>query len=1003
MKNPLPKVKFSMVAPAGQSEKSKILKCVFAFLFLLFASSAAFAQKQVSGRVTAASDNSALPGVTVVVKGTNTGTSTDPDGRYSIEIPAGQDVLTFTFVGYTAQDVAVGNRTTVNVTLREDAKALEEVVVVGYGTQRREEVTAAVANVTQEEFRQSGARNALDLVQGKVAGLVITRSSSNPNTGVAIQLRGVGSINGGNSPLVVIDGIPGGNLDLLQQDDIESISVLKDGSAAAIYGTRANGGVILVTTKKGKAGKAQFDYNTYFRKEYERDRPDFMTAEQWRARVADKIWNRPDLGASTDWYGLLLNKKNLTQNHNLALSGGGENTTYRASIFYQDLQGIARENERKQYGGRISINHTGFQDRLSAQINLATNFNNANLLGGGGWESSLQRNPTQSLYNQDGTYFFEPTTTNQVARLAQETNKRQQQTSSADAKFSLETLKNLRASVFLAVQRNNILDGAYRLLASESSLENGDAPGGGYASRSTSLSNNYTFEPTIDYNTTIAGNHSLNAVVGYSYQYFVNEGFDGNNRGFVNDIFQENNLGTGSQLRLGKSGLGSFKNDNKLIAFFGRANYSFNNKYLLSLILRREGTSRFGANNKWGNFPAVSVGWNITNEDFMDAVTFIDNLKFRAGYGVTGNQEIGNYNSLVTLGGGGSYLFPDGIYRETYGPTRNPNPDLKWEEKHEINVGLDFSLLNNRLGGSIDVFQRRIVDLLGNYQSQQPPFVLDNINANVGTLVGKGIELTLNAQAMKVQDFTWNVDLIGSTASSRLESFSNDVYKAQERTFGGIPGPGAMGDAILTREGGKIGEFVGKRFAGFDDKGNWLFYKRDGSKVPANQINRSVDPNVTDLAVIGNAVPKYFASLTNDFRYKNLGLRVFLRGRFGYDILNAQAIQYGNTVAGTNVLNSAFGKYAELAGQSLQYSDYFIEKGDHLKVDEVTLSYDFKLNTSYVRNLRVYATGANLATITGYTGTDPDYIGVTGLGPGIQGLDIYPNTRSFLIGLSVGF
>jgi len=387
----------------------------------------------------------------------------------------------------------------------------------------------------------------------------------------------------------------------------------------------------------------------------------------------------------------------------------------------------------------------------------------------------------------------------------------------------------------------------------------------------------------------------------------------------------------------------------------------------------------------------------------MEGNTFINNLKFRAGYGVTGNQDIGNYNSLVTLGTSGSYLFPDGIYRQTYGPSRNPNPDLKWEEKHEMNVGLDFSVLNDRLGGTIDVFQRRIVDLIGNYQTQQPPYILDNINANVGTLVGRGIELTLNAQAMKAQDFTWNIDLVGSTASSRLESFSNDVFKAQERTFGGIPGPGALGDAILTREGGKIGEFVGKRFAGFDDKGNWLFYTRDGAKVPANQINRSVDPNVTDLAVIGNAVPKYFASLTNDFRYKNLGLRVFLRGRFGYNILNAQALQYGNTVGGTNILNSAFDRYAELVNQSYQYSDYYIEKGDHLKLDEVTLSYNFKLNTAYIRNLRVYATGANLATFTSYTGTDPDYISVTGLGPGIQGLDIYPNTRSFLIGLSVGF
>lgn len=955
---------------------------------------------QVRGKVTSAKDNSPLPGVTVVVKNTARGATTDVDGNYSIQVSGPQDVLVFSFIGTVDQEVTVGNQSTINVALQEDTKLLEEVVVVGYGTQKREQITSAVSNVSEEDFNQSGARNAMDLVQGKVAGLTVARSSSNPNSGVALQLRGVGSISGGNSPLVVIDGIPGGNLDLLQQDDIASISVLKDGSAAAIYGTRANGGVILVTTKKGKPGQARFDYNTYFRKEYERNRPDFLTTEEFRARITDGTLNRTDFGATTDWYGLLLDKNNLSQNHNLAISGGGNNTTYRVSTYYQDLQGIAKENGRQQYGGRVSVNHTGLQDMLTAQINLATNFNKANLLGGGGWESSLQRNPTQSVYNPDGTYYYELTSTNQVARLDNQKSNRQQQTTSGDAKFTLEPIKNLRVSAFGSIVRNSYDDNFYASLASEPSLES--YRGGGYASKSSFLSQSYTFEPTIDYNTIIADDHQINAVAGYSYQYYVEEGFNANNWGFVNDVFEENNLGAGVQLREGLAGMGSFKNDNTLIAFFGRVNYSYRDKYLLSLIFRHEGSSRFGANYKWGDFPAISAGWNISREDFMQGVSFVDNLKLRAGYGVTGNQDIGNYNSLVTLGTGGSYRFPDGSYRQTYGPNRNPNPNLKWEVKKELNIGVDFGLLNNHLGGSIDVFTRRIDDLIGNFQTQIPPYVINNINANIGTLQANGVELTLNAVPIQKQDFTWSIDLVGSTASSKLVSFSNDVFKVTELYYAGVPGYGALGNAILTREGGKIGQFWGKRFAGFDEDGDWLFYKRDGSAVPASQLNNSIDPEETDLAVIGNAVPKYFASMTNDFSYKNWGLRVFLRGRFDYDILNSMAISYGNQRSGTNLLNDAFTKYAEVKGP-YQYSDYYIERGDFVKVDEVTLSYNFKLKTPYIRNLRVYATGANLATITGYSGSDPDYVAVTGLGPGVQGLDPYPNTRSFLLGLNVGF
>lgn len=808
---------------------------------------------------------------------------------------------------------------------------------------------------------------------------------------------------------MVIDGIPGGNLDLLQQDDIESFDVLKDGSAAAIYGTRANGGVILVTTKKGKSGPARYDYSSYVRKEYIQRRPDFMTAAEYRQKIAEGVipaqYGTGVYGYNTDFFDAIVNHDNLTQYHNLAISGGGNNANYRASIFYSDLQGISLKNNRSQYGGRISINQKGFENRLTTQINLATNFNKANLIGGGGWESQLVKIPTLSIYNPNGTYYFEPTSTNEYARLFQEKSLRDQQTSSGDVKFTLEILKGLRASFFGSVQRNAYVDNYYADINSEVSLENpvtpaggGQSAPGGRASKSTALSIDYAMEPTIEYTTTIRKNHRITALTGYTYQYGFSESFNASNSGFVNDLFHEDNLGAGNQLPAGKAGMGSGKSDNTLIAFFGRLNYSFLEKYMATLIFRREGSSRFGANDKWGNFPAASVGWSIDREAFMSNVELVNSLKLRVGYGITGNSGIPNYRSLVTLGTGGFYLNPDGAWRQTYGPSRNPNPNLRWEKKKELNIGLDFAILNNRLSGSIELYKRRTEDLLEDYNTQLPPFIQPTIYTNVGTIENRGIELTLNAVAIQTKDFRWDMDLAASTNRNKMVSFSNDVYRITFKTYGGIGGFGALGDAIRTVEGGDLGNFYGKRFAGFDANGKWQFYKADGkTKVPFSQITND------DLAVIGNGIPKFYLSWTSNFAYKGFDLRVFFRGRFGYQILNTMELSYGNKVAlPNNLLRSAFTTHAQL-NDTYQYSDYYLEDGGFLKLDNVTLGYKFKLNTPYIRNLRVYASGQNLLLITKYKGNDPDFVNDTGLGAGVDSRGPYPSTRQIAVGVNLGF
>lgn len=993
-----------------------VLQC----LLCLMLSLSVFAQTRVvtgkpaqvvTGKVVAEKTNEPLVGVTVQIPGKTQGVVTDAEGNFSIQVPPGTRRLSFSYVGHHTQEVEIGASGKLSVAMVADGKSLDDVVVVGYGTLKRKEVTSAVSSVKPDEFRQSGARNALDVIQGKVAGLTITRTSNNPNSGVSIILRGATSLQGSNSPLIVIDGIPGGNLDLLQQDDIASIDVLKDGSAAAIYGTRANGGVILITTKKGRPGPGRFDYSTYFRKEYLAQRPDFLTAAEYREQIAKgTIGQQYDQGSSDDMYEALLDHGNLTQYHNLALSGGGTGSAYRGSVYYQDLQGMAKQSARKNYGGRLSFNQRGLNNKLSAQLDVATNFNNANMLGNDiNWETALTRNPTQPIFKPDGTYLEDATAANQLARLNQETYKRSQQTSSLSGKVTLEILKGLKASAFGSLQRDAYVDNQYRILASRSSVY--DYQGGGYAYKGERTENNYAFEPTLEYAGSFANKHTVSAVAGYSYQYGVWESFNASNNGFLNDIFHEDNLGAGTGLNstaVTRAGMGSEKQDNTLIAFFGRLNYVFNDRYILNFIFRREGSSRFGANNKWGNFPAVSAGWNITRENFMRNIRFVDNLKLRVGYGITGNSGFANYASLTTLSTGNTYLYPDGVWRQTYGPDRNPNPNLRWEKKRELNFGLDFSVLKNRLSGAIDVYHRNTVDLLGTFDTQLPAYVRESLYANVGTIANNGIELTLSAVAIQQKDFRWSMDFTASHATSRLTKFNAVGFRGSPQTFGDIPGAGALGRAVRTAEGDMLGNFYGKRFAGFADNGTWLFYTRDGKAVPFNQINTSNDPKTTDLAVLGNGIPKYYASWTNTFSYKNFDLRVFLRGKFGYSILNVMDIGYATrTALPGNVLKSTFTKNAKL-NDTYQYSDYYLEKGDYVKLDEVTLSYNFRLNTSYIRNLKVYISGQNLATITSYKGNDPDYISDVfsndqSRAPGMDTRSPYPRTRSFLVGLNIGF
>ncbi len=909
------------------------------------------------------------------------------------------------------------------------SRTLEEVYVIGYGTVEAYKVSSSLTKVNSDQFNKGSAGSPLDLIRGKVAGLSITRTggNNNPNLASAVQLRGVTTLSTqeeANQPLIVVDGIPGGNLDLLQQDDILSFDILKDGAAAAIYGARGNAGVILITTKRGTPGSPSFEYSAYLAHDALRKRPEVLSAADYRRLMTDP--SNPykgmmtDYGGNTDYYQQLMNPSNLTWYHYLAASGGTVRSNYRASLFYTQRDGIVQQNANTQYGGRININQRGLRDMFSFQTNFAVNIKTANLNGGSqdDFEQAVQQNPTQPEKDSAGNYFVPSGYDyyNPVARLNQQYHNSNTQLMAGDVRFVLQPLPSLKATATGAFARNHRLEDVYYDKDSKASIDSFRA--GGFASKSSTLRFSKMLETTLEFQHVIRRLHSLQLIAGYSFQEQSTDLFSESNSGFLTDGQGMNNIGSGSDLVGGKAHENSQRSGNRLIAFLGRMSYVYANKYVATVTLRHEGSSRFGANHKWGNFPALSLAWNMDKEKFLSGMKVLDKLKIRGGYGVTGNQNIPDYESLATLGAGGQYL-NDGSWFQTYGPNKNPNPDLRWEKKQETNAGFDFGLFQDRVTGSLDFYRRLTTDLLASYNTQVPPFVTNSLYTNVGAIANKGIELSLKIKAVAGRDFGWDVDLIGSTQRNKLVSLSNAVFKSSYFQYGYLPPPGSLGYAIRAQEGVPLGSFYGKRFAGFTPEGKWLFYKADGSRGTASQMTTD------DLSYIGNGVPKYMASLGNSFRYRRWGLTVFMTGKFGYKILNMQNLYFGNKKwLGNNVLKFALTRYGQL-NDDPQYSNYYLEKGDFIKLDNVTLTYELPLghpaagrapeasaegtvppqagkHGPRIRSLRFYVAAQSLAVITGYSGLDPE-VQDTGLTTGIDNRGFYPPTRTFTAGLNIEF
>ena len=943
-----------------------------------------------------------LPGVSIVVKGTTQGTTTDANGNFSLSVPEGS-VLQFSYVGYSAKEVTAREATTtLKVSLQENSQSLDNVVVVGYGTLDKREVTSAITHIDSRELLTTGNINPLANLQGKVAGLTIANASAaDPNSQPNIQLRGVSSRSAGLGPLIVINGVPGGNLENINQNDIASIDVLKGGAASAIYGTRGSNGVIVVTTKKGTK-QTQLDYNAYTTFDYATLRPKVLSAEEFLANKRGT-----DFKSNTNWLNEISRSYAFAQKHTLTASGGTDDSNYRATLDYRNANGIDIRSGRQEYGARVSLNHNAPSKLYSLGLNFAPRYVNLRNADYSAFEQALTLNPTIPILDPTNPTRYSriqsgfPGPYNPVDRLKTELSGTEAKILNYDATFKLNILPTLSTQVTYGRFTTDGFDYFFRPSTSSYAAQYEGSVNS--ASRNYNRSDQQSLEWIGNYSLNLK-DHSLQVLGGYSYQYFSAEGNSVYNRNFPSDAFTYNNVGSGIYgLDAGRIDGGSYKNDSKLVAFFGRVNYAFREKYLLSASLRREGSSKFGTNNKWGSFPAVSAGWLLSKEPFLANQKWINDLKVRADYGVTGNQDFGSYLSLDTYAGYGYYLF-NGNYYQVYGPAQNLNPNLRWEEAKSLNIGLDFALFNSKLTGSVNYYKRRNENLLGYYSVPTPPNIQESTFANVGTLENSGVELQLNAPIISRPNFQYAISFAGATNGNKFVSFSNDTYQGQPFVdIVGLPSPGTPGNAQRLQEGQRIGTFYMLKSAGVDPQGRLLVYAKDGTVITGDKAS------LDDRQVVGNGLPKYTLSLGNTFTYKKFDASVFFRSVLGFDVFNTRAFYLGTpaTSAEANVLTSAYGdgKYAKLTSPltASVLSDYFLEKGDFVKLDNVSLGYTFQFTSKYARSLRLYAAAKNVLTLTSYNDGDPDIVPINGLGPGINASrSYYPSTTQVMFGLQVG-
>lgn len=968
-------------------------------------------QIEVAGTVSD-KDGEPLIGASVLVVGAKLGAATDIDGNFSITAPA-NGKLQVSYVGYEPQTVNIDGRTTINIILEQNTSLLDEVVVVGYGTMDKKELTSAISHIGEKDFLTVSTLDPSMMIQGKVPGVSITNTGAgDPNNQASIQIRGVSSRSAGLGPLIVIDGVPGGNLTNINPNDIASFDILKDGAASAIYGTRGSNGVILVTTKKGsKDGATHTTYSATLSWDKIKKELDMMSAEDYRDVRLGWGDTGVDLGGNVDWLDEV-SRTGFTMQHTLTVSGGNEKSNYRVSADYRKANGIDLRSDREEYGARASVMHTTKGGLFTINLNVAPRIIYRDNADWSVFRNAIEANPTTPLMdpeNPNRYYNFQGQVAGSNPVELQKLEKDHADTKLLDwdgtIKLNLLPLlakegtsnHTLNTQVTFADHQYSNNNSWFRPSTSTIAINNGRE---GEASRSYSKERQYIVEWITNWNAHF-GEHNLKAMAGYSYQYSQYSGFNAENKDFPNDGLGPDNLGSGELAKEeGEVLMGSYKNDAKLISFFGRVSYDFAGKYLFTASLRHEGSSKFGANNKWGNFPAFSAGWRISQEEFMKDLTWLNDLKIRGDFGVTGNQDFGSYLSLNTMTGFG-YYFYNGKYFQVWGPSKNVNPDLKWEKGKNWNVGVDFSMFDNRFYGSLNYFSRRQQDLLGNYKVSVPPFLFDETFVNVGTMKNTGFEFDLNFNAVTTKDFDYNFNVIGTVMSNKFVDFSNSEYVGQDfYNTCGTEDPYPLYDLQRIEKGKSLGNFYMWKYAGVTTDGDWLVYDKDGDIIRATQATDE------DRQVVGNGMPKFTMSTSHNFRYKNFDLALFFRGAFGFDIFNIHDFYYGTRNFTGNRLKKAYGKNFDInPSANPVVSDYFLERGDYFKLDMVTLGYTLKTpKARFLDRIRIYGSVKNVFTITKFSGVDPSTYQVNGLTPGGQGSrTYYPSTRQFIMGVQVDF
>ena len=949
-------------------------------------------------------------GATVLEQGTTNGASTGIDGDYLLVVSSADAIIEISCIGYATQTF-LASQVPQNVILSEDTQFLDEVVVIGYGSQKKKEVTGSVASVKSEDFNAGVKTSPVGLLQGKVAGLNIIRTTSDPtSTGFNVQIRGFSTLDkgAGTSPLYIVDGVPVSSIDNISPDEIASMDVLKDGSAAAIYGTRGTNGVIIITTKRGDnfsdVANTRVEYSGYASVSMRNGDMGMATPEEFRnlatlsnGAISPVIYAATDGNAyNTDWVEAMCRPAAMTHNHNVAIVGSSSKFNYRASIAYKNAEGIAKNNNREEMIAKIAASQKALDGWLELQYDLSY-MHYRNDYNCGNFKQAAIMNPTYPIYDSaNANGFFMPSgtgTSNPVEQMMQKESYGNGNffRGSVKATVNIKPVKGLRVSGFAAIEEGDNRNFWYNRTI------NTDETGSGMGGRGSDFSFTKLFEVTADYSRSF-GQHHVAGVAGFSYQKFLYDGQNIENKGFPTDDAKYFQIGNGdaSKKYLNAS---SYRNSNALAAVFGRVNYNYAEKYLVSASIRREGSSRFGANNKWGWFPAVSLGWRITGEDFMEGKDWCNDLKLRAGFGVTGNNLGSDLKSVAMLSNGGSFWY-NGQYVYTYGVSQNVNPDLRWEKKYEYNLGLDYAFLDNRLYGSLDVYYRQTRDLLWDYEVPTPPYQYPTLLANAGQMDSYGVELAISGVPVQTKDWTWVTTPTISFNKNIITKLSDPSkgFNYTKTTSGGVGENGIMNTNVqLLTEGEAVGSFYGYSFAGYKSDGTAMFNTPTGGYIQA------VNASEGHKQIIGNAQPLFTYGWNNTIRWKNLDATLFFRGVVGNKILNVTRWAYGpQKSASTNIfMKDAVGSDVKYSDKG-HFTDQYLEDGSYIKLDNVTIGYNFKFKENkYIESLRVYLTAQNVFTITKYSGQDPE-VNTTGVwDAGIDYPDFYPNVATVLLGVNI--